>query len=302
MIDTHYTNGVIAVKEKGLLGAKLYRLAEGSAAEALRALAESGFGAGAVSMGGEALCAAEEEALDAFIREYAPSKAQRAYFLLPRDFHNMKALAKAKLLAADPAPMLAPMGLSTVEELKERLENDPPVPWEQLEEGTGAEIGAAFDRALYARLFEICRFDGTLKKLLIGRVDRLNLLTALRSDSPEFFGKAFLAGGKLKKETLALFFEDEERAWEALQGSYDKFSALCREAKERGEPFTEAERVLDTFEGEYFAEHRFELEGKEPFLYYVLRKRAEIANVRILLVCLNAGLKEQDIKRRLRAV
>ena len=40
----------------------------------------------------------------------------------------------------------------------------------------------------------------------------------------------------------------------------------------------------------------------QPFLYYVFRRRAENADVRILFVCLLAGMKDYEIKARLRSV
>lgn len=315
MLDPIYTNGVIAVKERLMLGDKLLRYTEMSAEEVLRALHEGGFGSGAESQEGEALILTEEGLLDSFIREYAPSQKELEYLLSPRDFHNAKALCKAEKLNTDVKKLLAPEGLIKIEELsaavkggdrsalckeldnaiKEALEN---------ELLTGAEIGAIFDIALYKHLAAVCKFSPLLKKLLAGRADRTNILTAMRAQSREFAEKLYVSGGKLKNSELAkLFEEDRERTEKALNGTpYAEFYKLCLEAKEKGLPFTEAERALESYESEYFWEKRFELEGKQPFLYYVFRRRAEIQNVRIILVCLNAGLKAQDIKKRLRAV
>ena len=301
MLATVYTNGVIAVKEKSLLGEKLLRFAEMSAEEVFRALSESGFGAGAGtgSFDGELLCRAEEDALDGFIRTYAPSRAIETYLLAPRDFHNLKALVKAKLLGTDAAPMLAAEGLHSASELAELLEQGA-FSFELSEQPTGAEIGAAIDKALYAYLFQKCRGAAVLKKLLVGKVDRLNILTALRASDREFAESLYLAGGKLGAAQLGRVFEGGE---EALKHTpYEEFYRTALRAKEAGKPFTEAERALDRFEAEYFEAHKYELAGKEPFLYYVFRRRAEIADVRILLVCLNAGLSEQEIKKRLRSV
>ena len=83
---------------------------------------------------------------------------------------------------------------------------------------------------------------------------------------------------------------------------YWEFYQTALRAKEAGTPFTEAERALGCFEAEYFAAHKYELSGKEPFLYYVFRRRAEISDARVLLVCLNAGVPGQEIKKRLRTV
>jgi vacuolar-type H+-ATPase subunit C/Vma6 len=42
------------------------------------------------------------------------------------------------------------------------------------------------------------------------------------------------------------------------------------------------------------------MEGNHPFLYYVFRKRAENADVRIIFVCLGAGMSQAEIKKRRR--
>lgn len=293
------------------MGDKLLRFCEMTAEEVLRALIESGFGSGAESTDGEALCEAEERALDAFIREYAPSKSELAYLLAPRDFHNAKALCKAVKLNTEAEKMLAPEGQIAVADIvaaikggdytalgkelggavREVLEN---------EDITGAEIGAVFDVALYKRLSAACGSNGILKKLLAGKADRLNILTAMRSGEREYAEKLYVGGGKLKKQELDRLFEGDPSAMDGTP--YKEFYALCLAAKEKGLPFTVAERALESFEAEYFREKRYELEGRKPFLYYVFRRRAEIGNVRIILVCLNAGLDEQSVRRRLRAV
>lgn len=314
MVNPIYTNGVIAVREKLLLGEKLLRYTEMTAEEVLRALCEGGFGSGAEGQEGEAIILAEEHALDSFIREYAPSQTELEYLLSPRDFHNAKALCKAKKLNTYAENMLAPEGLVKIDDLsvaidsgdvsalnkclggaiKEALES---------EDLTGAEMGGIFDIALYKHLSTKCKF-GPLKKLLEGKADRLNILTAMRSKNSEFAQKLYVSGGKLNTSKLfELFDEDKERAAKVLNGTpYAEFYKLCLEAKEKGLPFTEAERALESFEAEYFVERRFELEGKQPFMYYVFRRRAEIQNVRIILVCLNAGLSANSIKKRLRAI
>ncbi len=291
-----YINGVIAVKEKSLLGEKILRFPTMTQEEVKRALRDSGFGSAG---GGEDPVRAEEEALDAFIREYAPTEADKIYFLAPRDFHNMKALYKAERLGADPAPMLGPEGLKKIGELKELVAaKRPPVP--DLPEGaTGAEIGAAFDRAEFAYLLRACRRRSPLKRFLEERADRTNLLTAFRAGDRARAEALYTEGGTLGKETLAvLFSEDAEKRERAFAGTpYAAFYAACLRAGKP--PFTEAERMLARFEKEWFREKRFCLEGREPFLYYVLRRRAEIGDVRTALVCLGAGVPPGEIEKRL---
>lgn len=313
MLDSVYTNGVIAVKERNLLGEKLLRFIEMAPEEVLRALLESGFGSGAESHDGEALCEAEERALDGFIREYAPAKSELAYLLAPRDFHNAKALVKAAKLNTDAQKMLAPEGLVPVETIASAIKSGEFIALpkelagaitEALDgELSGAEIGAIFDAALYNYLSARCRRNKILKNLLSGRADRTNILTALRAGDAEFAEKLYVSGGKLKNEALRSLFKDEDSILKSFKKSpYIDFIKRCLAAKQKGMPMTEGERSLESFEAEYFAARKYELEGKQPFLYYVFRRRAEIQNVRIILVCLNAGLKPQDIKSRLRVI
>lgn len=296
--DTTFTNGVIAVKEKALLGEKILRFPEMTAEEVLRALSESGFGGGA--SGREGVIEAEERALDEFIRAYAPTEADKAYFFAPRDFHNLKALSKAQILSVNAERMLAPEGLRTVAELKKAVENGEP-PALVFEEGaSGAEIGAAYDRAMYAYLRKVCKARGTLKKLLSVRADMTDLLTAMRADDREYAESLFIGGTLKKKVYDKIFSEDAEKREHALDKTpYEAFYKACLAAKSAGAPFTDAERIRDSVGEEYFFSKRFELSGKEPFLYYVFRRRAEIKNVRMILVCLGAGVPEKEIRKRL---
>ena len=56
---------------------------------------------------------------------------------------------------------------------------------------------------------------------------------------------------------------------------------------------------MESYEEEMFFRRRFGLEGREPFLYYVFRRRAEIRNVRTVLVALKAGVAAAEIEKRL---
>ncbi len=296
--DTTFTNGVIAVKEKQLLGEKVFRFPELTVGEVVRALSESGFGGGESSP--DAIYAYEQGVLDDFIRTYAPGEAEKNFFLAPRDFHNLKALYKAERLGRSADGMLAPAGMRSIDELKTMLAEKKGLP-EIGDDATGAEIGAAFDRAEFQYLFRACALRPILKKLLRARADMTNLLTAFRASSMEEAESLFLQGGKLKKEDLMrVFSEDpERRAHAPAKFPYAEFYGACAAAKEKGLPLTDAERMKEEFETRFFFEKRFALSGKEPFLYYVFRRKAEISNVRTVLICLNAGVSAREIGKRL---
>ena len=96
-------------------------------------------------------------------------------------------------------------------------------------------------------------------------------------------------------------FGGTEEALKAFDKSeYKEFVKKLCAAREGAMPYTEAEKTLESFETDFFAEKPYELSGEGNFLYYVFRRRAENENVRIVLVGLRAGLSETEIKKRLR--
>lgn len=317
-VDVLFTNGVIAAKEKFLLKDKILRLCEMSADDAFRMLLESGFGgAEATSVYEyEKLVAADERAIDDFVREYAPTEADLCYLLSPRDFHNAKAMVKAGYLGTDAEKMLAPDGRISVEQMRTCFRTEDFAPLgeelsaaivqarEYLKEGdSGAEVGAIFERAQYAHLASACRKNRLLKKLVAAKADRTNILTALRSSCAENAAKGYVEGGNLTSAQLDKLFEGEEAACRAFAGSeVEPFVRRCLAAKRERLPLTESERERDSYDCDYLAANRYELKANQPFLYYVFRRRAENENVRIVFVCLLGGMSERDIKKRLRGV
>lgn len=315
-MDCIYVNGVIAVKEKRLLGDKIFRMSEMTAEDAFRTLAESGFGQGAEGSSVydfEKYVEADERDLDAFIRKYAPSRAEKEYFLSPRDFHNAKAIVKSGAVSAPAEKLLGPNGLIPASEIAEKIGNGrydllPSALGKAVKEAVtaigdgadGAAVGMIFERAQYEHLSDACKRSGVLKRLLTGKIDRVNLLSAFRAASAEKV--TAVKGGKLGEKEISLLFRDPEKLEKMLSGGeLRSFAAACFEAKRAGTPYTLAEKMLDSYEADFFAARRFDLDKSLPFLYYVFRRRAENANVRILFVCLNAGLGEKEIKARLRA-
>lgn len=319
--DSTYTNGVIAVKEKYLLNDKIYKLCEGNAEDALRSLQETGFAKGMeipTVYDYEKLVSLDEAAIDEFIREYSPSIADAEYLLSPRDFHNAKALVKAHYLNLEEGDMLAPEGLISIpvlsnaiaegktdtlpQELAKAINNCAQLFIEDNKSVSGAKIGYIFEKAQFAHLKKACSKNLLLKKLISVKADMTNILTALRSESEKQAENCYVEGGKLSNEHLSkLFLEDKEKASHSLDNTpYKEFVKKCFSDKAEGRPLTEAEKICESLEIDYFSKKRYELKRSQPFLYYVFRRRAENANVRILFVCLLAGMEESDIKRRLR--
>ena len=311
--DSAYTNGVIAVKEKKLLKDKLARMCSMSVEEALRLLVESGFGGD--SFEPEEMILANEREIDAFIREYAPSKEVEEYLLSPRDFHNAKAIVKARYLHCDVKPLLGSDGKFSADELNKCIEaGDTQKLGKELhgaiqeaekllkgEAPSGAEVGVLFDKALFTYLSRVLKKGGVCRKLLARRADMTNLLTYFRAQNKEEAEKFFMSGGSLSKDKLCCAFGAQDDALKAFDKSeYKEYVKKLTASREGEKPFTEAEKMLESYEVDFFSEKPYELSGQGTFLYYVFRRRTESENVRIVFVCLRAGLSESEIKKRLR--
>lgn len=321
-VDLSYTEGVIAARDKYLLKDRVFRLCEMTAEDAFRSLLEYGFGGGAETASSvydyEKLIVHEENALDAFILEFTPSKAEAAYLLSPRDFHNAKALLKARLLSAEAEKMLCSRGLVSIEDLSacvQTAQYDFLVEFPRLKEAceeverafleerplSGKDIGLIFERATYRHLMQTCKKSGVLRRSIEAKIDMTNLLTAFRLRGEESLSDFMIEGGKLSLQEVADVLSD---GWKegAAYHRYGEFVRLCRLAKERGMPFTAAEKYRDSYDVVKLDKNRYELKRNEPFLYYVLRRKAENANVRIIFALHLLGATEQEIKSRLRGV
>ncbi len=316
-IDVSFTDGTIAAKERYLLKDKLLRMCEMSAEDAFRVLKESGFGGGAAQNVGEyeKLVAADSDEIDRFIREYAPTKAEREYLLSPCDYHNAKAIIKAAYLKRELAPMLAPDGLIAVSDMRAAIEGaDCSAFPEELksaikealaylspdgEQKEGARLGIIFERALYMHLKRVCAANPTLRKLVAIKADLTNIITSVRSRNVEEAEAQWVEGGTLKPAELApLFKEDYKSAF--ISSPYSAFIDGIKSVKGAKSAMTAAENYRDSYDLIYLAKNKYELQGAQSFLYYIFRRRAENANVRIIFACLLNGVKDRDIKARLR--
>lgn len=313
---------MIAVREKHLLKDKIFRMCELSADEAFRFLLENGFGAGAETLPSvyeyENLIKAEENRTDDFVREYAPSHTEKAYLLSPRDFHNAKALLKASYLGVSAEGMLASAGLEKIETLSACVEKKDFSALENKElakaceqavvlleeDPSGVKLGMIFERACHRYLLSVCKRRPLLKRLTNAKADMQNILISFRSADEKIAKAQYLPEGKIKYSVLeTLFSGDREKIKSAFKKTgYWEFVESCLEAKEKGLPTTEAERIFGGYEVKIFEDRKYELQKSEPFLYFVYRKRLECANLRVIFACLLSGQDEREIRKRIRTV
>ena len=112
-----------------------------------------------------------------------------------------------------------------------------------------------------------------------------------------------MPSGKLSTQALQTLIDgDAEKRNTVFSGTpYMEFVKECIFAKEKNLPLSSAEKLLASFEFEAFQARKYELKKEEPFFYYVLGRRIENSNIRILFAGKFTGLSEAEIKRRLRA-
>ena len=321
--DLSYTEGIIAVKEKYLLKEKLLRLCEMTAEDAFRTLLECSYGGGAETTNSvyeyEKLVAKEEADTDAFIREFAPSNAELAYLLSPNDFHNAKALFKAAYLGVDAEKMLAAAGVIPVETMAECVKSgdfaalgsqpalkeacETAAEYVAGEDVSGAKLGMIFEKGLYAHLSKACRKNGALKRMVATKADMTNILTAFRVKNEAEAVEYFVGGGKLTASDLAALMQKGEEAL-SLDSflPHAEFLRVCLAAKEKGAPLSAAEKIADGHDVDGLKGDRYELKARQEFMYYVLTRRAENTNVRMIFALKLLGVGEADIKKRLRGV
>ena len=322
--ELSYTEGIIAVKEKYLLKEKLLRLCEMTAEDAFRTLLEGSYGGGAETTNNvyeyEKLVAKEEADTDAFIREFAPSNAELAYLLSPNDFHNAKALFKAAYLGVDVQKMLAADGVVSIETMAECIKSgdftalsgqpalmaacEAAAKYVSGEETVaGAKLGMIFEKGLYAHLSKACRKNGALKRMVATKADMVNILTAFRVKNEAEAQEYFVGGGKLTAADLATLLQkgEEVLSMDAF-APYVDFLRVCFAAKEKGLSLSAAEKIADAHDVDGLKGDRYELKARQEFLYYVLTRRAENANVRMIFALKLLGVAEADIKKRLRGV
>ncbi len=104
---------------------KWARLREANREDAVRLLAESGYGGAkpGVKADADALIRAETEATHQVIAELSPEPVWTDLFLLPTDAHNIKALYKGKVLGQDVSRLLVEGGTISTELLRICIEN-----------------------------------------------------------------------------------------------------------------------------------------------------------------------------------
>lgn len=312
--DILFIDAVCKSREKFLLGSEKYaRLIDANTYEdGLKLLREYNFGKSAGETADlSQLIYAEEEDLIAFIKEYAPKDGTHNYFLLPYDFLNAEALFKCAKLNLPEEKYLTHEGLLTIAEVKDAVNgkkckikeiNEAVIESEKLfDEGTptGATVDTVFIRKLYTATYRLCK-DKNAIKLMQREIDFKNISIILRSESEEEYESLKLPYGKLtKQQEDSLLTKDGDKILQAFKGSV-YYDFVAKAVKNIGKPLTDFERLADSYDLIKLKETRFYNQGTEPYLLYVCYRKADIKNVRLILVSLRSDVSRDVIREKLR--
>ena len=291
--------------------------------EALRVLAESNYGGGAIAENGdyEKILRAEEDKVSAFMAESMPEGCGMESFLMKQDYHNAKALTKAKYMRLEDADfMLAPEGTVDIALLKESVYSDtynrlPALMAKALSDVDLARangdksprtIDVILDKACYADILRVAK-AGKQKTIICywtAVVDFANITTFIRSrkegEELRSFRKAYIEGGEISLSAYESAFDATD---EAVQEKfrYTSYGKIVYEAfSGEANAMVAFERAQDNYLLDIFKRDRTDIFSTSPLAGFYVAKKQEIKVVRMILICVKNHVDTTQIKARLR--
>lgn len=310
---------------------RLERMADAKTAEdALKVLAETEYGSKVAELASpydyELMLKRELEEVYEFIKTITPDEELTDLFFIKHDVHNIKVLLKSKYLGTEEPDFLSNMGILPLDTLREALESDEDDPYIKLpkyfaqalneldgDEDTGSKvdpqrIDVALDRAMYNHIFDTSKTKGEdfIEGYFKREVDLINIRSLLRIKNIgadfEFARAVFMPYGNIGEDILR---EAYECPYESLPDSFSStiyYDVVNRGVRdfERGNTFTEYERLAENFLLEYVSVGKWEFMGIQPIVGYILAKENEIAIIRIIMVGKVNNIPTEKIRERLR--
>lgn len=311
-----YANGRVASLSTKIFQAdKFNRLTEcASLPEALKVLAESGFGAGVnVSSPNnyEELLKAELDATTALFNELCLDENAKKYFLCKYDYVNAKILMKCKYMRQDGIEYCFNGAEIPPKAMQEAFVRDDYSACPQNMAKACDEIDASFadgkrspqivdyrlDLAMYADMLRYAKKSSfkPLKKMFEYKVDTTNLMTLYRlkkANAPEQdVEKWIIPNGRISLELLKKLWNNEQNQAD-LPGEYKGFFDLC---KAENSTLAHAEQEQSKMQFKFLSDNADFL-TVQPVLDYFVKKVDEIDKVRKILVAIKSGVDKEKIK------
>lgn len=325
--DTDYLviSARIRAMETGLLTAEKMEqiLAARSDDEVVKLLQESGYPAMSLKSPEDmdaAIAAAREETL-ADLGDSAPDRRYLDVFKLKYDYHNAKAILKARAMETDPDHMLMDLGRVPARELKEAVSSGdtnalPPMlasavteAREVLETTRDPQLSdMVLDRWRYQDELAAAEETGSefLRGYVRSSIDAANLSSLVRTirmgKSAAFLEGVLFPGGAVEVGEILTVAANGGNGLVELYGPTELKDAAEAGAQVLKEgALTEFEKRCDDAVSGYLEGARLVAFGEAPLIGYLAARETEYTNLRILLMGRTAGLPPEVIRARLRA-
>ena len=250
---------------------------------------------------------------------FAPDKRLINVFQLKYDYHNLKAILKAKAQDKEFSGILSTSGRITPQQMTAMLNEEnysamSPAMRKATEEAsevlsrTGDPLFAdiALDRACYDEMIQMAKASESefLRKYIALKIDSINLLAAVRIKKRglpyEYLRQSFINGGSVDITKLLT-----ELSPDTLESAFAA-SELLPAAQVGGQVLRDEVRLaaLDTACDDclmnFLKTAKYIGLGEQPLVGYAAAKEAELMAVRIVFSGKLAGIEPEAIKERLR--
>lgn len=290
-------------------------------AEAAKVLTECGYGelAEVSAAGLEKSLGAAQAGLFRELEKHLPEPGILAVFQIKYDYHNAKALVKARAKGVDPAPLLVGGGRYDPAKLRENFQDGRLEEYSETFRAALLRAGDALlstddpqlcdfvlDKACYAELSATAA--ATRSGLLMGYValmtDAANLRAAVRAarlgKDADFLDDVLLPGGNVDTRALA-------RAGAEGIAPLFKSSPLAKAAEAGaalavpgGAALTQFEKLCDDAVTDYMRPARQVAFGEQTPIGYLYAREAELTAIRTIMSGRFAGQSGDVIRSRLR--
>ena len=291
-------------------------------AEALKMVQESGY-PDLTATDPEALdrvlSAAREEMLSD-LTDGAPDPRYIELFKIKYDYHNVKAILKAKAMDVSPDRMLMDMGRVSLADLREAmnaggLDALPAMLATATEEAKSVLettrdpqlSDIVLDRWFYRDLAAVAEETGSefLDGYVKVQIDAANLRVLVRTirmgKSKAFLQNILFEGGDVAADQLLqVVAAGGAGLVELYAGGRFEEAAAAGAATLQGGALTEFEKLCDDAVNDYLAGAQFVPFGEAPLVAYLAARETEFTNLRILLIGRSTGLASEVIRGRLR--
>ncbi len=313
MSDLIFANSRAKVHEAALMNAeKFNRMLDSDLADAVKVLSEAGYEDCTVENYDDAI-RAEEKKLSAFMKELKLDEPFLNCLMSHNDFHNAKALMKAKYMRLESySDMLLPEGRISLDTLKDGVMNDdyrflPESLAEALRSvdeafATGNRsprlIDVTVDRAMFGYFFTVLKDEGAEYYRL--KVFFVNLVSFIRCKalnlSYRFFEEQYIDGDGMKNRFLSAYEAGVDALAEKVKGSgYSSYVAFALENE-----ISVVETYADNKLLNLLKERKNDMFSVYPVAGYYVAKQYELKMVRLILTGLKNKVDKSVIRQRLR--